>query len=64
MTACLPYYLILPITCNLSCVYQVVMSIQLQKNTQKNKQHGLRVAYFQNCCREIETTVFGGNTYY
>jgi hypothetical protein len=60
----LPYPLIDTITCNFSGFYQVVMSTLLQENAQKNKQHAERVAYFRNCCRETETTVYDGNTDY
>jgi len=64
MTTCAPYLMIGSITCQFSGSYQVVMSIQMQENTQKNKQHIQRVAYFQNCFREIETKVYDGNTGY
>ena len=51
-------------TCRFSGSYQVVMSSNFQKTSKKNKQHGLRAAYFQNCFQNIETTDFDGSSGY
>jgi hypothetical protein len=51
-------------TCRFSGSCQVVMSSNFQKMNQKNKQHGLRAAYFQNYFQNIETTGFVGSSDY